>query len=796
MNRVSAKDLRHLEIGRAMPRASTRRLVAGRGRYLDDVSVKGELHASFLRSPHAHATFAIIDISAALAIDGVVHVLTAVDLDRVCQAWSCVSRSFPGMVSPEQRALAKDRVLYQGEPVAIVLARSRAIAEDAVEQIVVDWTELPAVAVLETALDHGAPLVHCGIKSNLSWQTEIKAGEPEAVFAQAALVVSERLSFARKTGVPLEPRGVLANFDSATGALLVHMSHQMPHQMQLHLAELLGVAAVDVRVVCNDIGGAFGIKMHVYPDEIAVCAASKAIGRPVKFVADRIESLISDIHAREHIIEARMALDADGKILGFDVDDVQGLGAYSVFPRSSITEAMSTLRAIGGPYRFDHYRASLRSVLQNKVMTGQYRSVGHPIACVMTERLMDIAAKERREDPLELRRRNFVRDDEMPWVSPQGARMIDLSHERCLDMMIGLIDLANLRSSIEAMRAEKRLVGLGFASFLEFTATGAEGYGRADVPVAAVDTVIVTLEPSGEVRAQSSASEIGQGIQQGLAQIIADAVGISVEKVRVFLGDTAAAPHGGGAWSSRGAAITGEAAWGAGRKLRAQSIEAAASLLQAAPASLDIKDGHVVDALTGAIRIGLDEVGRIATFRGFDFPKGTFPQLTASHQYGRETDPFLPTNGIQASLVEVEPDTGIVKVLKHWVVEDCGRVINPLLVDEQIRGGVVQGIGEALFEACRYNEDGQFTSGSLADYLLPMASEMPDIVIRHVETPYSGSVLGAKGAGEAGTCGAAAAVLNAVNDALACFETRINTLPVTPPAVLRALGVIADEPNP
>jgi carbon-monoxide dehydrogenase large subunit len=769
MNSVSIEPASPLQIGRAIPRAATRRLVAGRGKYLDDVSIKGEVHAAFLRSPRAHATFTITDVSAALALDGVLHVLTSEDLDPICQAWTCVSLAFPGIVSPEQRPLAKERVLYQGEPVAIVLARSRAIAEDAVEQIEVDWIELPAVAVLETALDASAPLVDSGLKTNLSWQTAIDAGDPDAAFAGAALVVSERLSFARKTGVPLEARGVLAHFDPTTGALLVHMSHQMPHQMQLHLAELLDVAPVDVRVICNDVGG------------------------PVKYVADRIESLVSDVHAREHIIEGRMALDADGRILGFDVDDIQGLGAYSVYPRSSIAEAMSALRAIGGPYRFDHYRASLRSVLQNKVMTGQYRSVGHPIACAMTERLIDIAAKARGEDSLSLRRRNFLRDDEMPWISPQGARMIDLSHERCLDKMIGLIDLEKLRGAIAEKRAKNRLVGLGFASFLEFTATGAEGYGRADVKVAAIDTVVVTLEPSGEVRAQCSASELGQGIQQGLAQIIADALGVSVEKVRVFLGDTAAAPHGGGAWSSRGAAITGEAAWGAARKLRTQLISAAAALLQAAPDALDIKAGKVIDAEVGTSRIGIDEIGRIATFRGFDFPPGTRPQLTATFTYGRETDPFLPTNGIQASFVEVDADTGLVQVLGHWVVEDCGRLINPLLVDEQIRGGVVQGIGEALFEACHYDEEGQFTTGSLADYLLPMAAEMPDIVIDHVETPYSGSVLGAKGAGEAGTCGAAAAVLNAVNDALVSRNARINTLPITPLVVMRALGVIAHE---
>jgi aerobic carbon-monoxide dehydrogenase large subunit len=780
------------EIGRSMPRASTRRLVAGRGRYVDDISLKGELHAAFLRSPYANATFVISDVSAALSMDGVLHVLTAADLDAVCRPWTCVSRSFPGMVSPEQRPLAKDRAIYQGEPVAIVLARSRATAEDALERIEVAWNELPAVASLSKALDSDAPLVHPDLKSNLSWQTDIKTELADVTFAKAALVVSERLVFARKTGVPLEPRGVLADYDATTGSLLVHISHQMPHQLQLHLADFLNLAPVDVRVVCNDVGGAFGIKMHVYQDEIAVCAASKLVGRPVKFIADRIESLISDVHAREHIIEARMALDDSGKILGFDVDDIQGLGAYSVFPRSSITEAMSALKAIGGPYRFDNYHASLRAVLQNKTMTGQYRSVGHPIACVMTESLIDIAARKRNEDPLELRRRNFVRDDELPWVSPQGARMVDLSHERCLDKLIDLIDLTALRLQIDAMRAESRIVGLGFASFLEFTATGAAGYGRAEIQVASIDTVVVTLEPSGEVRAQCSASEIGQGIQQGLTQIVADAVGVRAENVRVFLGDTAAAPHGGGAWSSRGAAITGEAAWGAGRRLREQIIATAAALLQASAAELDIRRGRVVDIASGADRIGLDEIARIATFHGYDLPDGTSPQLTASHQYGREADPFLPTNGIQASLVEIERDTGIVRLLKHWVVGDCGRVINPLLVDEQIRGGVIQGIGEALFECCRYDEHGQFTSGSLADYLLPMAVEMPDIVVGHVETPYSGSVLGAKGAGEAGTCGAAAAVLNAVNDALAPFDARVSALPVTPVSVLYALGVITD----
>ena len=781
-------------VGRPMPRAATRRLVAGRGRYVDDLSAKGELHAAFLRSPHAHAAFRILDTAPAAAIRGVVRVLTATEIDAVCTPWRCVLENAPDLKSPVQRPLARDRVAFQGETVALVVAQSRAIAEDALEHIEIEWQELPATTSLKAAALGGAR-AHPDMADNICWTFEHRAGDPDAAFATAATVVRETLTFTRSTGVPLEPRGILASYDPAINGLSVHVSHQMPHQLQLHLAKLLGLSPLDVRVVCSDVGGGFGIKMHVYPEEVAVCAASKILGRPVKFIADRIESLLSDVHAREHIVEAAMALDEDGKILAISVDDIQGLGAYSVYPRSSTAEAMSALRAIGGPYRFDNYHAKLRSVLQNRVMTGQYRSVGHPVAAAVTETLIDKAARLRGDDPLEIRRRNFLPTEAMPWTSPMGARMIDLSHHACLDKMIELIDYRQLRSQIDVWRKQGRLVGLGFASFVEFTATGAEAYGRANVPVSSLDGVILTLEPTGEVRAACSAAEIGQGIQQGLSQIIADAVGIAAEKVRVTVGDTGVSPHGGGAWSSRGAAITGEAAWRAGRNLRDGMLAVAAKMLQAGPDVLTIRDGRIVNVVSGTDHMGLDELVHTSLFQPFNLPADTQAQLTVAQTWGREADPFLPTNGIQASLVEIDRISGLVRALRHWVVEDCGRVINPLLVDEQIRGGVVQGIGEALYEACRYNDDGQFSSGTLADYLLPMAADMPDIAIAHVETPYSGSLLGAKGAGESGTCGAPAAVLNAVNDALTPFHDgcAITTLPVSPVEILRVLGALPED---
>ena len=777
-------------IGQSMPRAASRRLVAGGGRYLDDHAQRGELHVAFLRSPFPQARFTL-DAAPALAIPGVEAVLTAADLAAVCKPWRTCSANFPGLVSPAQGPLAEARATWQGEPVAMILAASRAIAEDAAEAILADWTEQPSITSTESALAPGAPLVHPELADNRAWGQEWRRGEPEAAFAEAALVVEERLVFTRHTGVPLEPRGALAEWEPGAGALTLRLSHQMPHQMRLHLAEQLDMPINRIRVICGDVGGGFGIKMHVYQDEMAVAAACRLLGRPLRWVADRMESLMADIHAREHIVAARMAVDGAGLITAMEIDDLQGLGAVSIYPRSSTVEAMSLMRAVGAPYRFAHARARTTCVLQNKVPTGQYRAVGAPIGCAVTEWLVEKAARARGEDSWEFRTRNLLRADELPRVSAFGAALHGLHHHKAMDKAAALMDLPALRAEIAAGRAAGRVLGLGVAVTVEFTASGPAVYGPAGLGVAATDTVVVTLEPTGELSAQASISEIGQGITQGLAQVLADAVGVAAGAVQVSAGDTAASPHGGGAWASRGAAIGGEAAWGAGRLLRTQLLEGAAALLQAAPENLDIRDGQITDA-QGAPRMALSELARTMLFRGHEMPQGVTPGLTAAYQYRREADTTLANNGVHAALAEIDPSTGLVRVLRYWMVGDCGRVLNPLLVDGQYRGGVATGIGEALLEACRYDsQTGQFMSGTLADYLLPMAPEIPDIILGHVETPYPGSVLGAKGAGESGTCGAPAAVLNAVNDALAAAGgSAITEMPIHPMAVLRALGAM------
>ncbi|MCG6122569.1 MAG: xanthine dehydrogenase family protein molybdopterin-binding subunit [Microvirga sp.] len=783
------------EIGRARPAARTRRLITGRGRFTADIRPAGALHACFLRSPHAHARIARIDAAAARAAPGVEAVLLWEDLAPVCKPWRTVSAAFPGLVSPVQRPLAQGRVAFQGEPVALVVAASRALAEDACELIEVEYEPLPAMADYRRGLEQGAPLAHPETGTNLAWSLDAASGDVERAFAEAALVVEDEIVFSRHTGVPLEARTILATFDPSTQSLEARLSHQTPHQMQFHLADLLDLPMARVRVVAEDVGGGFGIKMHVYPEEVAICAAARILGRPVFFAADRIESMLSDVHAREHVVRARMAVSAQGRITAFDVRDLHGIGAYSVYPRSSTMETVMAMRAMGAPYRFEAYRAHADVILQNKAMTGQYRAVGHPIASTVTERLVDRAARELGLDPLAFRRANYVRPQDMPLVNPAGLRLVDLSHEACLDRMIAFLDYEALRARIDSMRGEGLIVGLGFAAFVEMTASGTEVYGRAGVPVAAVDTVTLALEPDGSIKAAASVAEIGQGIGQGIAQIVAEGVGVSVESVELALGDTARSPHGGGAWSSRGAAIGGEAAWGAARKLRAAILDVAAALTQDEPEALDIAAGRIVDRF-GRERATLRSIAEIVHFRGHELPDGVQAQLAVSHSYRREGDVGIPTNGVQASLVEIDGGTGVVRCLKHWVVEDCGRIVNPLLVDGQIRGGVIQGLGAAMFEECRYDENGEFLSASLADYLLPMSAETPDIEIAHVETPYSGSVIGAKGAGEAGTCAAAAAFLNAVNDALAPHGAAISVTPVTPERVLRALGRLAGEGSP
>jgi len=784
---LSFLDRPNSYIGRSVPRPNAQRLLHGRGTFVDDIRLPRLVHAVFLRSPYAHARIISIDATAAAQLPGVVRVVTAKDLAGRYTPWVGVLTHMKGLKSAPQHPLAVERACWQGEPVAALVAESRAVAEDALAHIVVDWEELPAVADAETVLAPGAPAIQPALGDNLAFARSIDVGAVDDAFARADAVVEDHFTVARHTGVCPETRSILADFNPADRQLTVHHSSQAPHMMKEIILRHFPLAEPDVRVICRDVGGSYGIKIHVYPDEMAVIALSLLLGRPVKFVADRLESFVSDIHAREHRIGARMAVSKSGEILAIAVDDLTGIGPYSTYPRTSAVEGNQVINLIGSWYRCANYRARLRVAFQNKPPMSQYRAVGHPIACAVTEMLVDRAAQAIGLDPAELRRRNLIADDAYPWTSPAGLRLERLSHQRCLERMLELMDYAGLRREQAALRAKGVHRGIGLASFVEITNPGPAFYGVGGAPISAQDGCTLRLDPGGSVTLAISVTEQGQGTETAVAQIAASVLGVSLERVRVVTGDTERTPYGGGTWASRGTGIGGEAALQAAKALRANVLALAGAILQAVPDTLDIRADWIIDAASGAQRIRLHEVGRAGYFRGDTLPPDVQPELVATRHYQPREYPFAFTNGVQASWVEVDVDTGFVTLLKHWVVEDCGTVVNPLLVDEQIRGGVVQGLGAALFEECSYDAQGQLLNGTLADYLVPMAGEMPDIVVAHLVTPTTTSELGAKGVGEAGTAGAPAAVMNAINDALLPFGARITTQPATPQRILRAL---------
>src|SRR5712671_2943275 len=777
-------------IGKVVPRPNLERLMQGRGLYVSDMELPRMAHVVFLRSPHAHAKIIGIDATEARQMRDVISVVTGKELTAVITPWVGVLSHLKGLKSAPQHAIAIDRVCWQGEAVTAVVATSRAVAEDAAEAVLIEYEELDAVTDMHTALDPETPAIHPSLGDNLAFERNLDAGAVDAAFAESDEVVEADFIFGRHTGVTLEPRAVVADWNVAEQRLTIYQGTQAPHMVQNIAALHLGLADSQVRVVCKDVGGSFGIKVHIYADEMATYALSKLLRRPVKFVADRVESFNTDIHARDHRCKGRIGVKRDGTIMAFEIDDLTGIGPYSMYPRTSAIEANQVVNLIGGPYVTRNYRARARVVFQNKNVMCQYRAVGHPIACSVTEGLVDLAALRIGIDPVEIRRRNLIADDAYPCASPSGLRFEQLSHHAAINKLITMMDYESLRAEQAALRVKNVHRGIGIASFIEVTNPSAAFYGVGGARISSQDGVAVRLDATGSVICQTSITEQGQGSESLTAQIVGSVLGVSMERVRVILGDTDNTPYGGGTWASRGAGIGGEAALQAAKILRKNILDVAAAILQSSPAELDIADNAIVSASDGSSRIDLRELARIVYFRPDTLPPGIQPELMATRHFVPREYPFAFTNGVQASWFEVDTDTGFVKLLRHWVVEDCGTIINPQLVDEQIRSGVVQGLGAALFEKCIYDERGQLTNANMADYLVPMSGEMPDIDVGHVVSPTLESELGAKGAGEAGTAGAAAAVTNAVNDALKPFGTIITEIPLTPQVILSALGRI------
>ena len=528
-------------IGQSVPRPNAKRLLQGRGAYVDDLRLPRLAHVVFFRSPHAHARIKRLDFAIARGMPGVIAVVDGRAVAAYCKPWVAVLGHLKGIKSAPQHAIAIERACWQGEAVAAVVAESRAQAEDAAEHIEAEWEELPAVVGMEDALS-GRHVIHPDLGDNICFTRELDTGEVDAAFAKADVVVEETFEFGRHTGVTLEGRALLADYNAAEHTLTVYHSTQAPHMMQDIFSRHLDIPEANVRVIAKDVGGSFGIKVHVYPDEMATAALSVMLRRPVKFVADRLESFITDIHAREHKATLRIACTHAGDILAFDLDDLTGIGPYSVYPRTSGIEGNQVVNLTGGPYQHKQYRARLNVVFTNKNVTCQYRAVGHPIAVAITEGIVDLAAEKLGMDPAEFRRRNLIADDAYPYTSAAGMKFEKLSHHQTLNKLLALMEYDRLRAEQTELRKHGIHRGIGLAAMIEVTNPSPAFYGVGGARISAQDGATLRLEPTGMVTCMVSVTEQGQGTEGIFAQIAATAVGVTIDRVRVMTGDTGTTP--------------------------------------------------------------------------------------------------------------------------------------------------------------------------------------------------------------------------------------------------------------
>ena len=777
-------------IGQAVPRPNAMSFIQGRGKYLDDIVVPGMLHVCFVRSPYAHARILSINTNEALVVTGVVKIINGKELLPYCQPWTARLSNLGEMKSMPQYAMPTEVACWQGEAVVAVVAESRAIAEDAAELVEIDWEELVAVCDLEKAAEQNSPLVHSELETNVAWSIDIDAGNVDEALKNSDVVIEKTFEVGRQTGVTLEPRGMIADYDPGLSYLTLHQTSQVPHIQRYIIAKQLNLSESSVRIICPDLGGGFGLKLHVYGDEMATASISVMLGRPVKFVADRLESFISDIHARGHRVRAKIGVNKDGKVQAMTVDNLAGCGPYLIHPRTSVIEPL--LVAICTPLAYDiqHYRATASLVYQNKVPTGQYRGVGMPVASLVAEGLIDAAAVAIDMDKAEIRRRNLIKDDAYPLTAVSGEFLEGMSQQAALELLLEMMDYALLRKEQSDLRAQGIYRGIGIATVVEGTAPSPALYAAGGAPISSRDACTLRLEADGGISCTTGMTDQGQGGLTIITQIVADTLNIDMDNIRVTMGDTATTPFGGGTWASRSTAIAGEAALRAARAMHEAIIEVASFVCEQPADILDIVDGNIVNLETRDTQLSLEDIGQAIHFKTHQFPPDFEPELIVTRHYSQREQLMVYANCSMGVSLDVDTNTGLVKLNKIWAVDDCGRVINSKLVIEQIRGGIVQGIGSSLFEECLYDEDGQLLNGNLIEYLVPMAGDVPDIECKHIETPTKATELGAKGCGEAGIIGICAAIMNGLNDALEPFDVSLTSQPFTPAKILKALGKI------
>jgi aerobic carbon-monoxide dehydrogenase large subunit len=781
---TNEQELRPKIIGARITRLEDPRLLSGAGTFADDRLLPGALHVAFRRSDHSHARITRIDCTAARAMPGIAGIFTAEDLDRLVKPIVATSR-MPNYHATPIPILARHKVRYVGEPIAVVVADDRYLAEDASERIEIAYQPLADVVDPEQAIRPDAPLLHEEAGTNVLVTREFGRGEVDRTMASAPVRVGGRFRFHRKTPVAIEARAYVAEYDKGRNLLTLTSSTQVPGIVRDALVELLDMPGHSVRVIAQDVGGGFGGKASLYTEEVLVCALARHLKRAVRWTCDRLEDLISTTQAFDEIIDAQLALDRDGRIIALTADVIGDVGAYSIYPWTAGLEPVQVVSFLPGPYRVSTYRGRTRAVATSKAPTGPYRGVGRPISTFVMEGLIDMAARRLGVDPAELRRRNLVAREDFPYKVASGLVWDRSSFTECLERACRTIDYPVLRDEQRRARAAGRWFGIGIASYAELTGIGSRISAAPGMPInTGTETASVRLDSTGTVTASFGVASHGQGLETTLAQVVAENLGARIEDIRILQGDSAVVAHGTGSYASRSAVLAGGAAALAAQAVREKIFRAASHLLEAA-----IEDLRAADGI-----ISVDGTDRSISFRAFAkavysemgrLPRETREELEATKVY----DPFFGTasSATHIATVEIDPRTYKIKLGRYVVCEDCGQVINPLIVDGQVRGGVAQGIGAALYEEVAYDERGQILTASLADYVVPAASEIPPIEVEHLESERPATVGGFRGMGEGGTIGAPAAVANAISDALAPLGIEITELPVSPERLFRLI---------
>jgi carbon-monoxide dehydrogenase large subunit len=757
-------------VGAAVPRREDRRLLVGRGRYADDIRPAGTLAAAFVRSPHAHARIVSIDTG------GAPGALTAASLPDVRPLAPRLDGE--GFLPTAQWPLARDTVRYVGEPVAIALGPDRYAAEDLADRVAVRYEPLGPAADIDAALAPGAPRLHPPAE-NVLYRLRHVAGDPDAAFRDAEVTVRTAIAMPRATALPLEGRGMVAYLDG--DVLVIWTGTQIPSLARSQLAACLGLPEHRVRVLVPDTGGGFGQKMHLYPEDLAVAAAALRTGRPVKWIEDRRENLTAATQAREERVRAELAARRDGTVLALRAEILGDVGAYHVFPTTAALEPLGAAQILPGPYAVRDYAYEVRAVCTTKAPTGAYRGVGMTAGVFVMERLMDMLAHQLGLDPVEVRRRNLIPPGALPYRSASGLVYDGGSFRETLERVVSLGDYPALREEQRRARGQGRYLGVGVSCYTEYTGLGSATFARRGMrEIPGHESAAVRVDPTGTVRVALSFPSQGQGHETTMAQLAAEALGVPLESVRVEQVDTAAGPHGSGTFASRACVAGAGAVLAAAAAVRARACAVAAALLEAAAGDIELEAGRF--RVRGTSRsVAFEEVARAAARVLPGRAGGPGPGLEAVERF--DPPPATFSNAAHLAVVEVDGETGAVRLLRYVVAEDCGRLLNPMIVDGQIHGAVAQGIGGALLEHVVYDRDGQPLAATLLDYLIPTAADVPPVEIAHLEHPAAGRPGGFKGMGEGGTIGSPAALANAVSDAVGAEAVQ---LPLTPERV-RAL---------